>query len=85
MLRKKSERVQSGPNMWKSLGIVPGNGSIDRRAFLRNSGIAAAGVGLTTLPLTMVKKAESASTDNASNGKIEIKQHLHFLLGRLRY
>lgn len=76
MLRKKSERAQSGPNMWKSLGIVPGNGSIDRRAFLRNSGIAAAGVGLVSLPLTMVKKAESASTENASSGKIEIKQSI---------
>ena len=58
MLMKKSERAPTNLKMAMAAGNAPA--TVNRRAFLRNSGIAAAGAGLASLPLTMVKKTEAA-------------------------
>ncbi len=59
MLMKKSERAPTNLKMAMAAGNAPA--TVNRRAFLRNSGIAAAGAGLASLPLTMVQKADKAA------------------------
>ncbi len=61
MLTKKSNGVAGRPRLTKALAGVIG-GSMDRRTFLRRSGVTAGGIALATaLPAGMVKKAEAAS------------------------
>ncbi len=73
MLRKTSERAPRAPQFSKILTSVSNNGTVDRRAFLRRSGLAAAGIGLASAPLARVQKAKAATTATAAPGKIETK------------
>ncbi len=66
MLTKKSGGVANGPRLKKALAGVIG-GSIDRRTFLKRSGLTAGGAALASaVPLGMAKKAAAQS---ASGGK----------------
>ncbi len=61
MLTKKSNGVAGRPRLTKALAGVIG-GSMDRRTFLKRSGVTAGGIALASaLPAGMVKKAEAAS------------------------
>ena len=61
MLTKTSGGVANGPRLKKALAGVIG-GSIDRRAFLKRSGVAAGGVALASvLPTGMAKEAKAAA------------------------
>ncbi len=61
MLRKKTNGVATGPRLSKSLAGLTG-GAIDRRTFLKRSGLAAGGVAAAaTLSGGMVKKADAAT------------------------
>ena len=70
MLRKKSKGLARSTNISRALAGVTG-GAVDRRTFLRNSGLAAGGIAAGSL-LTggMVKKAEAAP----GGADIEIKK-----------
>jgi len=60
MLTKKTSGVNKGPRLSKALAGVVG-GAIDRRTFLKRSGLAAGGVAAAgVLTGGMVKKAEAA-------------------------
>lgn len=62
MLTKKSGGVASGPRLKKALSGVVG-GAIDRRTFLKRSGITAGGAALASaVPLGLAKEAKAAST-----------------------
>ncbi len=66
MLTKKSGGVANGPRLKKALAGVIG-GSIDRRTFLKRSGLTAGGAALASaVPLGMAKKA---AAQVASGGK----------------
>jgi len=61
MLTKTSNGVANGPRLKKALAGVIG-GSMDRRTFLKRSGVTAGGAVLaSTLPLGMVKEAKAAT------------------------
>jgi len=60
MLTKKSDGVANGPRLKKALAGVIG-GSMDRRTFLKRSGVTAGGAVLASaVPLGMVKEAKAA-------------------------
>ncbi len=68
MLTKKSNGVAGRPRLTKALAGVVG-GSMDRRTFLKRSGVAAGGIALaSTMSAGMVKKTEAAT---AVAGNIE--------------
>ncbi len=59
MLTKKSNGVAGRPRLTKALAGVVG-GSMDRRTFLKRSGVAAGGVALASaMPTGMVQASES--------------------------
>jgi len=61
MLTKKSDGVANGPRLKKALAGVIG-GSMDRRTFLKRSGVTAGGAVLASaVPLGMVKEAKAAA------------------------
>ena len=69
MLTKTSDGVANGPRLKKALAGVIG-GSMDRRTFLKRSGITAGGAALASvMPLGMVKQAKAA----AAKGMKKIK------------
>ncbi len=71
MLRKKVNGVANGPRLSSALNELTG-GAVDRRTFLRNSGLAIGGLAAVAgMRSGMVTKAEAAS---AGQGKIEIKK-----------
>ena len=73
MLTKKQNGVANGPRMSRALSGVLG-GAIDRRTFLRRSGLTAGGAALaSTLPLGMVKTAESQTAATGARKLNEIK------------
>ena len=70
MLRKKMNGVAKGPRLSAALNELA-QGAIDRRTFLRNSGLAVGGMAaLAGGSLTRVQKAQAAS----GTGAIEIKK-----------
>ena len=72
MLRKKVRGVAEGPRLASSVN-ERGNATIDRRSFLRNSGLAVGGLtAVATATGGRVRRAEAA--DAAPKGKIEIKK-----------
>jgi len=61
MLTKKSGGVATGPRLKKALSGVIG-GAMDRRAFLKRSGITAGGVALASaMPIGLAKEAKAAT------------------------
>ncbi|MGH6948750.1 MAG: formate dehydrogenase subunit alpha [Kiloniellales bacterium] len=67
MLTKKTRGTVSGSRLLKGLAGVTG-GAVDRRTFLKRSGLAAGGAAaLSALPAGMVKKAQA----QASGGEIK--------------
>ncbi len=59
MLTRKSNGVAKGPRLRSAIAGVVGS-AIDRRAFLKRSGLAAGGIAAASgLSLGMVKKAEA--------------------------
>jgi len=71
MLRKKTGGVAFGPRLSSALTDLSG-GAIDRRTFLRRSGLALGGIAAaSTLSGGMVRKAEAASS---TTDKLEIKK-----------
>ena len=65
MLTKTSDGVAKGPRLKKALAGVIG-GSMDRRTFLKRSGVTAGGAALASaLPLGMVKEAKAQSAAKA--------------------
>jgi formate dehydrogenase major subunit len=65
MLTKKSNGVAGRPRLTKALAGVTG-GSMDRRTFLKRSGVTAGGIALASaIPAGMVKKAEAATAASA--------------------
>ncbi|MEL7542797.1 MAG: formate dehydrogenase subunit alpha [Pseudomonadota bacterium] len=71
MLRKKTNGVAQGPRLSSALGELAGT-AVDRRAFLKNSGLAIGGLAAVgTVAAGRVAPAEAAS---ANGGKIEIKK-----------
>ncbi len=64
MLRKKSNGIATGPRLSSALADLT-NGAIDRRTFLRRSGLAIGGIAAaSTMSSGMVKKAEAATSGN---------------------
>jgi formate dehydrogenase major subunit len=73
MLTKKQNGVANGPRMSRALAGVLG-GAIDRRTFLRRSGLTAGGAALaSTLPMGMVKRAEAQTAATGARKLNEIK------------
>jgi formate dehydrogenase major subunit len=61
MLTKKSDGVANGPRLRRALAGVVGS-SMDRRTFLKRSGVTAGGAALATvIPAGMIKKVKAAS------------------------
>jgi len=73
LLTRKSTRTGVVPNrLARSASAFLGN-TIDRRAFLKRSGLAAGGAAaLSQLPFAMMRKAEAA--DKPAGGNIEVKR-----------
>ncbi len=70
MLTKRSNGVANGPRLTRALAGMVG-GAIDRRTFLRRSGLAAGGLAAATgLSLGTVKKAEAQTTAAAEVKKV---------------
>ncbi|MDJ0947565.1 MAG: formate dehydrogenase subunit alpha [Alphaproteobacteria bacterium] len=70
MLTKKTNGVANGPRLSRALAGATG-GAIDRRTFLKRSGLAAGGIAAAaTVSQSMVKKAKAATA--AQGGKIEV-------------
>ena len=62
LLTKKSSNVQKSGAASFAAGMNAKLGTMDRRAFLRRSGmVAGAGAFASQLPFSMVKKAEAAA------------------------
>ncbi|MEZ5849667.1 MAG: formate dehydrogenase subunit alpha [Hyphomicrobiaceae bacterium] len=73
MLRKKTDRAASATRFAAALQEQT-NGTVNRRTFLRNSGLAATGLAATTaLTAGRVQKAEAAGP---ATGNIEIKKSI---------
>ena len=71
MLTKKSDGVANGPRLKQALAGVVG-GSMDRRTFLKRSGITAGGAALlSAAPLGLAKQAEAATA--AAKGMQQVK------------
>ncbi|WP_422367652.1 formate dehydrogenase subunit alpha [Pelagibius sp.] len=68
MLTKRTNGVANGPRLSKAFAGTTGS-AIDRRTFLKRSGLAAGGAAAATVPFGMVKKAEAAS---AATGDITL-------------
>jgi formate dehydrogenase major subunit len=73
MLRKKVNGVANGPRLSSAISELTG-GAVDRRTFLRNSGLAIGGLAAVTgMRSGMVTKAEAAPM---TSGAIEIKKSI---------
>ncbi|MBT6364309.1 MAG: formate dehydrogenase, partial [Rhodospirillaceae bacterium] len=80
MLIKKQNGVANGPRLSKALSGVVG-GSMDRRTFLRRSGLTAGGAAIaSTMPLGTVKQA-SAAAPAAMAGAIKKSVCTHCAVG----
>ncbi len=60
MLTKRTNGVANGPRLSKAVAGIAGS-AIDRRTFLKRSGLAAGGVAAASVPMGMVKKASAAT------------------------
>ena len=72
MLRKKTNGVAKGSQLSSALSDLK-NATVDRRAFLKRSGLAIGGAAaISTLSSGMVRKANAQGAGSAGN--IEIKK-----------
>ena len=72
MLRKKIGEVANGPRLSSTLKEMT-KGAVDRRTFLKRSGLAVGGIGVAAAVVGgRVQKAEAAT----SNSKVEIKKSI---------
>lgn len=69
MLTKKTGGVATGSRLTKALAGIAGK-TVDRRTFLKGSGLAAGGVALASVMPGTVKKAEAAAP--AAAGDVSI-------------
>ena len=70
MLTRKTNGVANGPRLSKALSGLAGS-AIDRRSFLKRSGLAVGGVAAASgLSYGMVKKAEAATTEISGDIKL---------------
>jgi len=75
MLTKKHSGIANGPRISKALAGLVG-GSMDRRQFLKRSGLTAGGAALaSTLPGGMVKKAAAQSAASAAEKVLSVCTH----------
>jgi formate dehydrogenase major subunit len=75
MLRKKTGEVAFGPRLSSALTDLTG-GAIDRRTFLRRSGLAVGGLAAAaSLSPGMVQKAEAANVSGAVEMKKSVCTH----------
>jgi formate dehydrogenase major subunit len=65
MLTKKSNGAVSRPRMQQALASVVGS-SVDRRTFLRRSGLLAGGAALATVPVGAVRRVEAQGAAGAA-------------------
>ncbi len=83
MLIKRTERQARRGTLAAALQ-GQSDGALDRRAFLRRSGLVAGGLAtLGALPLGSVRKAEAGPPPPAGAAGHHPQEHLHALLGRL--
>jgi len=81
MLTKKTNGVANGPRLTKALAGVVG-GSMDRRGFLKKSGLTAGGVALaSTMSVGNVKKATAAAGAGAAATAIKKSVCTHCAVG----
>src|SRR5258705_1719544 len=72
ILTRKSSNVTAGNRLSRGVSAHLGN-TIDRRTFLRRSGLAVgAGAAVSQLPFSMMRKARAA--DAKGDGQIEVKR-----------
>ncbi len=71
MLRKKTNGVANGPRLSSALGELSGK-TVDRRAFLKNSGLAIG--GLAAIGTAVTGRVTQAQTAATAGGKIELKK-----------
>ena len=75
MLTKKSNGVANGPRLKKALAGVIG-GAIDRRTFLKRSGLTAGGAALAAaVPLGMAKQVKAAAATKAMKNVKSVCTH----------
>ncbi len=67
MLTKRTNGVANGPRLSKAVAGIAG-GAIDRRTFLKRSGLAAGGVAAASVPFGMVKQAQA----QAATGDVKL-------------
>ena len=83
MLIKRTERQARRGTLAASLASQSG-GALDRRSFLRRSGLAVGGLAAVgALPLASVRKADRRRGPAGRRGDDHPQEHLHALLGRL--
>ena len=83
MLIKRTERQARRGTLAAALA-GKADGGLDRRSFLRRSGLVAGGLAaLGALPLASVRKAEAGPAPQAGAPVDDPQEHLHPLLGRL--
>jgi len=68
MLTKRTNGAARGPRLSRAVAGIAGS-AIDRRTFLKRSGLAAGGVAAASVPFGMVKQAEAAS---AATGEVKL-------------
>jgi formate dehydrogenase major subunit len=74
LIKKRALTAAPAPHMLSQMSRAVG-GAVDRRTFLRRSGIAAGGAVLgAMLPAGTVRKAQAAETSVAASGSIEMKR-----------
>ncbi|WP_404379197.1 formate dehydrogenase subunit alpha [Caenispirillum salinarum] len=74
LTKKRTSTAPPAPHMLNRLASAVG-GAVDRRTFLRRSGIAAGGAALgAVLPAGSVRKAAAAETAPTARGNIEMKR-----------
>ena len=75
LLTKKSSNVQQAQSAGFAATLNKTIGTVDRRAFLKRSGmVAGAGAFASSLPFSMMKKADAASAAAGTEGKLEVRR-----------
>lgn len=74
LTKKRTSAAPPAPHMLNRLASTVG-GAVDRRTFLRRSGIAAGGAALgAVLPAGTVRRAQAAETAQTAGGEVEMRR-----------